>query len=145
MLLGTGFGLALIRGPIMITPHHGLDVHSLLYAAAAVLLGYQGVTFAFLARIFALNEGLVVDDPSVQRLFKWFTLELGLAVGAILMLVGLVGSVAAVVIWQRAGFGVLDPSRVLRTAVPATTTLTLGAQTVLFSFFFSFLGLNRRR
>jgi hypothetical protein len=145
MLLGMGFGLALIRGPIMITPHHGLDVHSLLYASAAVLLGYQSVTFAFLARIFALNEGLVVNDPSVQRLFKWFTLELGLAVGTILILAGLVGSVAAVVIWQRAGFGVLDPSRVLRTVVPATTTLTLGAQTVLFSFFFSFLGLNRRR
>jgi hypothetical protein len=33
----------------------------------------------------------------------------------------------------------------LRVAVPATTALTLGVQTVLFSFFFSPLGLNRRR
>jgi len=145
MLLGAGLGAALIHGPIMLTPRHGLDVHSLLYAAAAVLLGYQAVTFAFLARIFALNEGLVVDDASVRRLFRWFTLELGLAIGFVLMLAGLAGSVAAVVSWERVGFGVLNPSRVLRTAVPATTALTLGAQTVLFSFFFSVLGLNRRR
>jgi hypothetical protein len=145
MLMGTGLGLALIRGPIMLTPHLGLDVHSLLYAAAAVLLGYQGVTFAFLARIFAFNEGLVVDDTSVRKLFRWFTLELGLAVGAILMLAGLAGSIAAVMAWGRTGFGILDPSRVLRTAVPATTALTLGAQTILFSFFFSVLGLSRRR
>jgi len=145
MFVGAGLGAALMRGPIMLTPRHGLDVHSLLYAAAAVLLGYQAVTFSFLARIFALNEGLVVDDTSVRRLCRWFTLELGLAVGLILILAGLAGSIAAAIAWQRVGFGVLNPSRVLRTAVPATTALTLGAQTVLFSFFFSVLGLNRRR
>jgi glycosyltransferase involved in cell wall biosynthesis len=144
MLFGTGLGATLVRGPIVLAPHLGLDVHSLLYAAAAVLIGFQGITFSFLARVFALNEGLVVDDPSIRRLWRWFTLVWGLAVGLVLM-VGLAGSVAAVVIWERAGFGALAPSRVLRTAVPATTALTLGAQTVLFSFFFSVLGLNRRR
>jgi glycosyltransferase involved in cell wall biosynthesis len=145
MILGAGLGAVLMRGPVMLTPRHGLDVHSLLYAAAAVLLGYQAVTFSFLARIFALQEGLVVDDPSMRRLFRWFTLELGLAVGLILIFSGLAGSIAAAISWERVGFGALNPSRVLRTAVPATTALTLGAQTVLFSFFFSVLGLNRRR
>jgi glycosyltransferase involved in cell wall biosynthesis len=144
MLVGFGFGAALVRGPIMLGARHGLDVHSLLYASAALLLGYQGVTFSFLARIFALNEGLVAEDPSVQRLFQWFNLEIGLALGAILIAAGVVVSLAALVIWQHAGFGAIDPSRVLRMAVPATTALTMGAQTILFSFFFSFLGLNRR-
>lgn len=144
MLVGFGFGAALVRGPIMLGARHGLDVHSLLYASAALLLGYQGVTFSFLARIFALNEGLVAEDPSVQRLFQWFNLEIGLALGAILIAAGVVVSLAALVIWQRAGFGAIDPSRVLRMAVPATTALTMGAQTILFSFFFSVLGLNRR-
>jgi glycosyltransferase involved in cell wall biosynthesis len=144
MLVGFGLGAVLVRGPIMLGAHHGLDVHSLLYASALLLLGYQGVTFSFLARIFAFNEGLVADDPSVRTLCRWFNLELGLFLGALLVAAGVVGTVVALVIWQRAGFGAIDPSRVLRMAVPATTALTMGAQTVLFSFFFSVLGLNRR-
>jgi glycosyltransferase involved in cell wall biosynthesis len=144
MLVGFVLGAALVRGPIMLSPHFGLDVHSLLYAASAWLLGYQAVTFSFLARVFALNEGLTVDDPPIRRAFRWFTLELGLAVGAALIVAGVLGTVAAVMAWQRAGFGVLNPSHVLRTAVPATTALMMGAQTILFSFFFSLLGLNRR-
>lgn len=145
MLVGLGLGAMLMRGPVMLGNRHGLGVHSLLYASGAVLLGYQAVTFAFLARIFAFNEGLTHDDLTVRRLCRWFTLELGLAVGALLIVLGLVGTAIAVADWNRTGFGPLDPERILRIVVPATASLTMGAQTILFSFFFSVLGLNRRR
>jgi glycosyltransferase involved in cell wall biosynthesis len=145
MIVGLGLAAMLMRGPIMLGERHGLGVHSLLYASGAVLLGYQAVTFAFLARIFAFNEGLIHDDPSVRRLCRWFTLELGLAAGALLILVGVVGTAIAITAWNRTGFGPLDPERTLRIVVPATTALTMGAQTILFSFFFSVLGLSRRR
>jgi glycosyltransferase involved in cell wall biosynthesis len=145
MIAGILLGAMLMRGPVTLTPRHGLGVHSLLYASGAVLLGYQAVTFAFLARIFAFNEGLIHDDPPIRRLCRWFTLELGLAVGVFLIILGVAGTIVAVTAWNRTGFGPLDPERMLRTVVPTTTALTMGAQTILFSFFFSVLGLNRRR
>jgi hypothetical protein len=145
MLVGGVLGAMLMRGPVMLDSRHGLGVHSLLYASGAVLLGYQAVTFAFLARIFAFNEGLIHEDLTVRRLCRWFTLEFGLAVGASLIVLGIIGTAIAVSAWNRTGFGPLTPERTLRIVVPATTSLTMGAQTILFSFFFSVLGLNRRR
>jgi hypothetical protein len=50
-------------------------------ASAAVLLGFQGVAFAFCARIYALNEGLLPEDVRLERMFRYITLETGLGAG----------------------------------------------------------------
>lgn len=47
-------------------------------------------------------------------------------------------------IWSAASFGELDPSNTLRLVVVSATTLALGAEVILASFFFSILGLRRR-
>jgi len=145
MLVGTIFGGLLLRGPVMLTATIGFDVHTLLYAAASVLLGYQGVAFYFFARIFALKEGLLPQDRVLDRLFGFFTLEVGLVVGVVLFLGGLGGSVATVLEWRSTHFGALSPQKVLRAAIPAMTALTLGGEVILTSFFLSLLGMPRRR
>jgi hypothetical protein len=49
----------------------GLDVHTLLYAFVSVLLGFQLVAFATFAKVFAITEGLLPEDPRFSRVFQW--------------------------------------------------------------------------
>ena len=143
MVGGTILAAVLIPAPLFLSGV-GLDVHTLLFAFAAVLIGFQSVSFAFFTRIYAFTEGLLPADPFLEKLFRRFTLESGLVAGGVLLLVGLVTAFSAVVIWSRAGFGELDARQTLRTAIPAASLLCLGAQVILTSFLLSFLGLRRR-
>jgi glycosyltransferase involved in cell wall biosynthesis len=120
------------------------DVHTLLYAAAFVLLGFQSICFAVFTKLFAVSEGLHPPDPTLDRFFRYITLEGGLAVGAVLLLGGFVASLMAVVGWGVQHFGPLDYSHTMRIVILAVMLLTLGAQTVFTSFFLSVLGLPRR-
>ena len=103
------------------------------------------MVFAVFTKIYAINEGLLPEDPRLNRLFRFVTLETGLVVGALLVLVGLAASVSAVSDWGAQSFGELDPQQTLRVIVPAIVALTLGFQIMLSSFFLSVLGLSRRR
>jgi len=121
-------------------------VHTLVYAAAAVLIGFQTVLFALFTKIFAINEGLLPEDPRLNRVFRVVTLEVGLALGALLLIAGLSGSVWALAVWDATGFGALDPgSLAMRIVIVSATAIALGFQTILSSFFFSILGLRRSR
>jgi len=122
----------------------GFDVHTLLYAFVSVLLGFQLVSFAAFTKVFAITEGLLPEDPRLNRVFRWITLETGLLLGGALMAIGLAGSVWAVSHWARSSFGALQPGQMLRVVMPAVFSLTLGAEITFSSFFLSILGLRRR-
>jgi len=122
----------------------GLDVHTLLYAFVFVLLGFQFVAFAMFSKVFAITEGLLPEDPRLNRVFRWITLETGLVVGALLMIMGAAGSIFAVSGWASQSFGALDPVHTLRIVMPSVFALSLGVQIVTSSFFLSILGLRRR-
>lgn len=144
MLTGLLSGLWLLPQPRII---HGitLDVHTLLYAMVAIIIGFQAVAFSVFAKFYGMTEGLLPEDPRAQRLLQIFTLETGLACGGLLMLAGVSGSIYAVHIWSRHGFGPLNTSIMLRTVLPSVTAMTLGCQSVLYSFFLSVLGLARNK
>src|SRR5436309_1764588 len=120
------------------------DVHTLLYASAAILIGFQSISFAFFTKIFAIMEGLLPPDPKLDRAFRHITLEGGLVCGAILILAGIGGTIYALASWGSQSFGPLNPVRELRIVIPSATCLALGCQIVLNSFFMSVLGLRRR-
>ncbi len=125
-------------------PREELEAHRLLLALVSMLLGFQGVAFAFCARIYALNEGFLPEDRTLQRLFQYFTLETGLVAGGLLVAVGLLGGVWAVTGWSLAGLWTLAPRETLLIALPSATALCLGGQVVFTSFLLSLIGLTRR-
>lgn len=141
MLLGTAAG-AWILPEGRVVANVGFDVHTLLYAAMAVLVGFQAVAFSAFARVFAVMEGLTPSTRAYDRLFTAFNLETGLAVGALLLLAGVAGTVYAVGEWAHADFGALQPRHTLRIAIPSVLALTLGCEVILASFFLSMLGLR---
>ncbi|HZL36739.1 MAG TPA: glycosyltransferase family 2 protein [Tepidisphaeraceae bacterium] len=143
MIMGFVTGACLLPGPVRIG-RATLDIDTLMYAGAAVLIGFQAVTFSLFTVVFATAEGLLPDKPRVSRWLGPLTLEAGVCVGLALIVVGLVISFAAVRFWGRRSFGNLDPGTVVRMVVPAVITLTLGFQILLSSFFLGILQLRRR-
>ncbi len=144
MLVGLLAGLWLIPGPRALFGV-GFDVNTLLYASAALVIGFQSVLFAVFTRIYAVQEGLLPENPALNRLFDYVTLETGLLAGALLIAAGLGLSISALGDWGARAFGALDPTETLRLVVPGATSLVLGFQIVLSSFFLSVLGMARRR
>ena len=136
--------VALVVGLLGRGPREELEAHRLLLALVSMLLGFQGVAFAFCARIYALNEGFLPEDQTLQRLFHYFTLETGLVAGGLLVAVGLLGGVWAVTGWSEAGLWTLAPRETLLIALPSATALCLGGQVVFTSFLLSLIGLTRR-
>jgi hypothetical protein len=80
----------------------------------------------------------------LSTLFKFFNLERGLLVGALLLVGGITGSVLTVAEWGRHSFGALNPSQTFRAAIPSVLALSLGLEVMLASFFLSMLGLRLR-
>ena len=142
MLIGTVVSGWLLLGP-RVVDGITLDVHTFLYAAIAIVLGYQTVIFAIFTKVFAITEGLLPEDPRLKTLFRYVKLETGILAGALLLTTGIGLSIYALSFWSSTSFGPLDPSRTLRLVIPAVILIALGLQTVLSSFFLSILGLER--
>ena len=121
------------------------DVHTLLMASIALLLGTQSMAFAVFSKIFAVNTGLLPPNKTLARLFRCFTLEVGLLLGGTLTIGGLVGALYAFITWGRTSFGPMVPSQLLRVLIPSGAALALGFQVVFSSLFLSVLGLKLRR
>jgi glycosyltransferase involved in cell wall biosynthesis len=143
MLLGAIVSAWLLFGP-RVVDGVTLDVHTFLYAAMAIVIGYQTVIFAVFTKVFAITEGLLPEDPRLNTLFRYIRLETGIVAGSMLFVAGLALSVYAFSSWSSASFGPLDPSVTLRLVIPAATLIMIGLQTILSSFFLSILGLKRR-
>jgi len=120
------------------------DLHTMVYAGLALIVGFQTVSFAFFTKIFAITEGLLPPDPTLDKLFKRVTLEVGLMAGFLLITVGIGAALSATLHWKATGFGPLDFDTTMRVVIPSATCIALGTQTIFSSFFISVLGLSRR-
>jgi glycosyltransferase involved in cell wall biosynthesis len=142
ILLGLiGYALAMPGATIQ---NITFDAHTLLFASLAILCGYQSIIFSIFTKTFAISEGLMPEDRRLTRLFEVITLERGLIIGAVTLVVGLMLLVAAINQWREASFGQLDYSHTMRWVIPGATLTAFGFQTILSSFFISILGMRRK-
>ena len=141
-LLGLAVGVWLLPGPRSVGSIT-FDLHTLLFGAMAVLIGFQSIYFATFSKVFAIREGLLPQDPRLTRLFRYVTLEVGLAAGLLLVLIGVGTWVFGLEYWRSRHFGPLDPEKTLRIVIPGLISLTVGVQVILSSFLLSVLGMQR--
>jgi hypothetical protein len=139
--VGGVLSLVLLPGPVVVAGVR-LDIHTLLVAGFLALLGYQLVLFALFTKFFAIRVGFHPPHPVLQSMFRYITLEVGLAVGVLLALAGLVTLIVAVASWSAVGFGNLNPDTTMREVIPAVVLTALGTQTVFAAFFMSILGIE---
>lgn len=142
MVLGLAIDAALLPGVLEVMGIR-FDVHTLVYANAMVVIGYQAILFAVFARVYAMTAGFLPGRPWLRAFVERWELEAGLALGFALVVAGLALSAGAVAVWGGTGFEDLDYQDTLRIVLPASTLLVLGVQTLLASFFVSILGIER--
>lgn len=142
-LVGAFFFALLLQGPLRLGMAF-FDTNTLLVSAMAIILSFQLISFAMFTKIFAISEGLLPEDPRLNRLFSIITLEVGILIGLILAASGLGLLIGALVYWAKLGFGELSYPDSLRLIIPAVTSLMLGVQIIFSSFFMSILGLKRK-
>jgi len=120
------------------------DVHTLLFGSMFILCGYQAILFAFFTKTFAISEGLMPEDPKLNKLFEIINLEKGLIISGIMLVVGIILLLIAVNQWRLTGFGLLDYTQTMRRVIPGATLTALAVQTLFSSFFMSILGMKRK-
>jgi glycosyltransferase involved in cell wall biosynthesis len=117
-----------------------LDVHTLLIASLAGLMGWQCVLLATLASIFAAREGMMPPYPHLERL----TVERGLVFGLVMSVTGVALIAAVIVQWWRVNFGPLDYPFTMRLVVPGVTFVAIGFQTAMAALMAGVLKMHRR-
>jgi glycosyltransferase involved in cell wall biosynthesis len=142
MLIGIAAMIALLPGTLKAFGT-GFDVHTMVYASAMIVVGYQAILFAVFARVYAMTEGFLPTQPGLEKLMGRINLEVGLLTGALLTLAGIALAIVALAIWGGKGFSELDYRDTLRIVIPSATLLMLGVQTVLGSLFLSILGIRQ--
>ena len=134
LLLGLIGAVALAAGPVTVLGRTW-QIHTLFACIFAVLLGTQIVQLGVFARAFAASH-LGEKDPWVERARGRLSVEHGLVVGGLLLVVGLLTILVIFVSWAIDGFGAL--SHEYATAI-GFTLLAVGTQVVLGSFFLALL------
>jgi hypothetical protein len=135
---------ALLTGPM----HVGgvvLDVHTLLFAEAGVILGSLALSAGVAVRLFGMREGLLQKHLVLDWLRRSPALEVGGATGAVLLAIGAVMGVTAFFEWATTGFGRLVPGEMIRQVSLSTLLFMLGGVVLVTSLLVGFLSLPVRR
>ncbi len=109
-------------------------VHTLLFAAGAVLIGLQLVTFAVVARVFGIREQYWPSGPSIERVQSWLTVDRGCIVGGLAIVASIGTAITAVVTWAGNNYGAMNPTDLMRLAIPSVL-LACGGLQVMFTGF----------
>jgi glycosyltransferase involved in cell wall biosynthesis len=136
--IGVAAQIAIARGPIVVSGV-GFDIHTMLYAGSAVILGVQLVLFSVLARAIGVLKNVLPMRPTFARFLSVFTLERGIVLGLLLGALGLGLAVYSVTTWAQAHLAALDPTVVMRLAIPSVTLMLTGVEIVFSSFLLKFI------
>ena len=117
------------------------DVHYMVLGSLLTVLGFQIASTGLFAKAYSHAARLYAPDRLLRIVLRYFTLERGLLVGAVLFLAGAGIDAVILVRWLASGRETLDA---VRPAVQASTLMIVGAQTVFSSFFLSLLAVPRR-
>jgi hypothetical protein len=122
-----------------------LDIHTLFYAALAVVVGFHSMLFSVFTKVYGIRKGIVPPDPHFSAIMRLVTLEVGLIAGGALLLFGLALGVYALGEWGRVEFGTLSPERAMRLVIPSGIALLLAFQIGYGAFFLSVLEIRSNR
>jgi glycosyltransferase involved in cell wall biosynthesis len=120
------------------------DIHTLLYAAFTVLIGFQLAFFYLFSREYAINTGLLPRPEKREKVFYLFSLEKGLLLGIILFFLSVYGTGYSLFLWANKSFGPLLPGQLMRIVIPAALCMGLSIQLCFGCFFLSILQIRKK-
>lgn len=135
LLIGVFGQAALFGGGVQLLGIR-LDIHTMLYAAGAFIVGAQLVLLSIIARSVSQSLGLLPESRREKLIEKVWSVEYGVVLGLCMILVGFIATGQAVLTWEGGGYKELDPGIGMRMAIPAVSLVVVGVQLVFSSFFY---------
>jgi len=133
-----------LSGPGVVIDGVGFDIHTMLYAAGATVLGVQLVLFSLVARTIGVLKNLLPMTASLERFLRVFTLERGILLRASLCTAGFALAANSVASWAHACLAAIDPVSMMRVAIPSVTLMLAGAEIVFACFLLGFIDVRSR-
>jgi glycosyltransferase involved in cell wall biosynthesis len=109
-----------------------------LLSILGITAGYQFFLFGMLTRVFGVENGFLPEPKGYRNLFRQFNLERGILAGLSTMLAG------TIIILKLVASDSKGPDFPWPKALAGGLLLSVGLQTLLSSFLFSFLGISFR-
>lgn len=144
MVFGLIFLLLISTGMLDFT-RVKFEINSMLFLATTILLGFNIATLGLYTNIYAFISGLVPPDERILRIVKSKSLEIGIVIGLLLLLLGSIGFLITLKNWVSNEFGELDSFLTIRTVIPSFIAMTIGTQIIFSSFFINVLKLNTKK
>jgi hypothetical protein len=113
------------------------DLHTLVAAATAVIVGVQLGGLALVSRAYCTALGILPKSSPVDRVITRITLERGLVGGILLTIGGLSCFTAALLRWTASDFGPLEVGQSMRIMITGMLLVVLGMQTAVVSYMLS--------
>jgi Glycosyl transferase family 2 len=142
LALGVCGQLALMPG-MLVYGNVGLDVHTMLLCAGASIVGLQLVLFGLLAKVFAVEQGILPRSKAAEAFMDVVPVEAGLLIGLALVTAGAILTASSLAAWTASGWGQLDPAIGMRMVIPAVTLVVAGTQVAFSAMFAGVLGLRQ--
>lgn len=143
-IVGIVFTVLLLLQPLQVIGVE-LDIHTLAYSATSVFIGFQLMFFFAFSRIYASMNDLLPPNKFYKYYKNKFSLEKGLILGGLFILVGIVLVITAWLSWQSVDYGDLKPRETLRVVIPSIFFLIGGIQIAQSSFLISILELKKAK
>lgn len=142
IMLITGFSLTsvLFYTPIQLIGI-SLDIHTMIFTALAVVLGYQLLYFYLFLDLYTYKFGLKLSytSKSINSLVESY----GILVGLVFIFVGIIFLINAFTVWKAIDFGpIYNPIHTIKLSLVAFLFVITGAQTIFNSFFISILSIK---
>lgn len=122
--------LRLVTGPLTIGSV-GLDIHSLVYLSAGIIVGIQMIIFSSLLDRISESYGFQLASVMTIKLRQLLTFERALILGGLFICIGLLLAGEAFSLWGESSFGVMEPRQLMRKVIPSSLIIIVGLQFVL--------------
>ncbi|NML07621.1 glycosyltransferase family 2 protein [Sphingomonas sp. G-3-2-10] len=119
-------------------------IHTMIFAAMAVLMGSQLIGLSVMARRYGTIAGMWPESGLMRRVRNWFSVERACILGGLMLTGGIAGAATATAIWASSGFGGLNPAALMRLTIPSMLLGCVGLQMVVTAFFIGLLDQPRR-
>jgi hypothetical protein len=119
-------------------------VHTMIFAAMAVLMGSQLIGLSVMARRYGTIAGMWPESGLMRRVRNWFSVERACILGGLMLALGIGGAITATAIWASSGFAGLNPAALMRLTIPSMMLGCVGLQMVVTAFFIGLLDQPRR-
>lgn len=131
LILGLVLGGTIVVDKITIN-NINFSIHTLLYCACLIIIGLSILQMYLIVKVYAYNHNFL---PKKQTDWNHKIREDRIiAIGAVIVILGIVLSIIAVETWKASSMGDLNAEQTMRIVIPAVLCLIVGFQSIFTGF-----------